>query len=105
MVRDYELTLVLRPQLEEESIASTVEKVKGWIEGEGGTVVRVDHWGRRRLAYLIRKEREGFYVFVLAQLDPAQVVRIERNIKLSEDILRHLFVRIEPESKPEAAAA
>ena len=105
MVRDYELTLILRSQLEEEGIASTIEKVKGWIEGEGGTVVRVDHWGRRRLAYLIRKEREGFYVFVLAQLDPAQVVRIERNIKLSEDILRHLFVRIEPESKPEAAAA
>ncbi len=104
MLRDYELTIVLRVGLEEEGLTALVDRVKGWVTAEGGNVVRTDHWGRRRLAYPIRKEREGYYVFMLVQTEPAQIVRVERNMRLSEDILRFLFVRVEEEPKPEAAA-
>jgi small subunit ribosomal protein S6 len=104
-MRDYELTFIVRSQADDEALNSTIDKVKGWIEADGGSVTRVDQWGKRRLAYPIKKEHEGHYVFMLAQLDMAQVVKVERNLRLAEEILRFLFVRVEEEpAKPEAAA-
>jgi len=93
--RDYEVTFVVRPQTEEEGLKNVIEKVRGWISADQGQVIKVDQWGRRRLAYPIEKQREGFYVYMQVQLDPASVKTLERNLQLSEDILRYLIVRVE----------
>jgi small subunit ribosomal protein S6 len=93
--RDYELTFVVRPQTEDDGLKNVIERVRGWISADQGQVVKVDQWGRRRLAYPINKQREGFYVFMQVQLEPASVKGIERNLELSEDILRYLIVRVD----------
>ncbi len=105
VLRDYELTFIVRPQVEEEALRGLVDKVKGWITAEGGAVDRTDMWGRRRLAYSIRKEREGQYVFMLTRTNPAQIAVVERSLRLQEEILRYLFVRVEAEPKPAEAPA
>lgn len=93
MKRDYELTFVTRVQEDDESLKAIVDKVRGWIDAGGGQVIKVDQWGRRRLAYPIDKQREGVYIFMQVQLEPANVKAIERNLELSENILRYLIVR------------
>ncbi len=93
MKRDYELTFVTRVQEDDESLKAIVDRVRGWIDAGQGQVIKVDQWGRRRLAYPIDKQREGVYVFMQVQLEPASVKTIERNLELSENILRYLIVR------------
>jgi small subunit ribosomal protein S6 len=92
-VQEYELTIIIHPDVAGEGVTAIVEKVGGWIEANDGKVTRVDDWGRRRLAYPIQKQREGHYTFFLVELPGSGVSELERNLGLSEEILRHLIVR------------
>ncbi len=92
-MRDYEFTFIIHPDLEDEGITDTVEKVAQFITEGGGQVTNTDHWGRRRLAYPIRKQHEGYYVLVQIQLDPKSLGELERRLKLQEEIIRYLLVR------------
>lgn len=92
-MRTYELTVILRPDLAEEALNEAVESVKAWIGADGNDVQRVDHWGRRRLAYAINDHREGHYVLFEVTIKPESIDEIERNLKLSDAILRYLLVR------------
>jgi small subunit ribosomal protein S6 len=93
--RPYEVTLVFRPDLDEAGFAGVVEKVKGWMTAAGGTITQTNVWGRRRLAYPINKLTEGQYVLFLAQLPAQALAGLEREFRLSEEILRFLIVRVE----------
>lgn len=94
-MRGYELTFIVRPELDEVGVAAVEDKVKGFVANNGGQVALVEHWGRRQLAYPIKKVGEGQYVFMRVQL-PAQAPReLERTLQLSEDVLRYLLVRDE----------
>jgi small subunit ribosomal protein S6 len=92
-MRDYEVAFIAQPDLDEASLNTLIEKTKGWITNSGGQVVKVDAWGRRKLAYSIRKQSEGQYVFITANLAPAATREIERNMRFTEQILRFLIVR------------
>jgi small subunit ribosomal protein S6 len=92
-VRNYELTFIIRPDVNEETLNATVEQVKKWLGDEGNEVQRIDHWGRRRLAYSIRDQREGHYVLFDVAMKPETIGEVERNLKLSDEILRYLLVR------------
>lgn len=94
-MRDYELGFILHPQVEQPDVTQAVERVKQYIATGGGEVTSVDVWGRRALAYSIRKQREGTYVFLQAQLDPQAVQSLERNLKLDEQVLRYLLLCLE----------
>jgi len=94
-MRRYELGLIIHPQVEQADVTQAVEKVGQHIVASGGEVTSVDVWGRRALAYPIRKQREGTYVFLQAQLDPSTLVGLERNLKLDEAVLRYLLIRLE----------
>ncbi len=94
-MRSYELGLVLQPTLEETEVTRLIEKIGQYLSTDGGNVTSVDIWGKRPLAYPIRKQREGIYVFLQAQIDPRKVEQLERNLKLDENILRHLVIHIE----------
>jgi small subunit ribosomal protein S6 len=92
-MRDYELTIVVRPDVEDTGLASLLDKVKGLITTAGGQGVQVEPWGRRHLAYPIKKIAEAQYFLIRAQL-PAQALReLERNLRLTEEVLRFLLVR------------
>ena len=88
----YELTYIVRPDLEDEAAPSVYETVNQWITAGDGSVDEPEVWGRRRLAYPIRNFHEGTYVLQRFQLPPEQITELERNLKLSEDVIRYLVV-------------
>lgn len=90
---DYELTLVLNPQMSEEETPATVDGVGRFIADKGGVVSEVNQWGKRRLAYPIKKLMEGNYVLVQFQLEPQKVVELESDLKLMSGVLRYLVVK------------
>ena len=92
-MRDYELAFIAQPDLVESSLNTLIEKAKGWISAAGGQVTKIDIWGRRRMAYAIRKQREGQYVFIQAQMLPTATHEVERSLRFTEQILRFLIVR------------
>jgi len=90
-MRDYELVFIVHPDLDDNAIAEIVEKVKGWITESGGAVVKEERWGKRRLAYPIRKQREGQYLFMQLQLSPAAAGTLGRNLRFLEPVMRFLI--------------
>jgi small subunit ribosomal protein S6 len=94
-VRDYELVLVVSPEAGDEGFPTTLDRVTSFIQERGGQIKDVDPWGRRRLAYPIRRFTEGFYAVTHFSIEPDQVRALEGNLDLAEDILRHLVVRQE----------
>jgi small subunit ribosomal protein S6 len=92
-MREYEVAFIAQPDLDESSLNTLIEKAKGWITNTGGQVAKVDVWGRRRLAYSIRKQKEGQYVIITANMAPSATREIERNMRFTEQVLRFLVVR------------
>jgi small subunit ribosomal protein S6 len=92
-MRQYELGLILHPEVEQADVTQAVDKIGQFVTAGGGEVTSVDVWGRRALAYPIRRQTEGTYVFLHAQLDPGALQDLERNLKLEEEILRYLLIR------------
>lgn len=92
-MRQYELTYIVHPQVDSEGLAAVIQEVTGVVEANGGAVQKVEPWGLRRLAYPIRKVREGQYVFMEITLSAKGVAELERALKLKEPILRYLIVR------------
>lgn len=92
-MRSYEIVFIVHPDLDENALNETVERVKGWITTQGGEVSKVDLWGKRQLAYPIRKRREGYYVLLETQMPGSAVAEVERNLRIHEPILRYLIVR------------
>lgn len=95
MKRAYELTFIVRLDgTDEATINNTVDQVRAWVEAdELGQVTKIDRWGRRKLAYEIDKQRDGFYVLFNANIEPKALLEIERNLNLAPYVLRYLFVR------------
>ena len=94
-MRDYELGFVIHPEVDQADVTEAVDKVGQYVTAGGGEVTSVDVWGRRSLAYPIRKQKEGTYVFLHTQLDPQAIKELERRLKLDEEVLRYLLIRLE----------
>lgn len=90
---DYEVALIIRPEVEDEGQEAIIERLSQILTADGGQVANVDKWGRRRLAYPINKVSEGIYYFIQGQFSASVLPELERNVKLSEDILRHMVLR------------
>jgi small subunit ribosomal protein S6 len=106
-VRDYELMVVLDPNLDDAAIEALNTRIQTLVTQRGGTVESVEPWGRKRLAYPIGRYRDGVYILSRLQLPPNAAVEIERALKLTESVIRHLLVRAEgltPAAAPAAAA-
>lgn len=93
-MRNYELMFIVHPDLDETAMSETVEKVSGWITGSGGTVTKVDLWGKRQLAYPIRKQKDGQYVLIQAQMEPTFGAELERNLRFQEPVMRFLLTKV-----------
>ncbi len=93
-MRNYELVLVINPQIADENVGAVTERVGQWIAASGGELVNTNPWGRRRLAYPIKDQREGTYVTPQFRMEPRATGELERSLKLSEDVLRYSLVRV-----------
>jgi small subunit ribosomal protein S6 len=94
-MRNYELVCIVHPDLDENAFKAVVEKVSGWVTETGGTVDKVDVWGRRRMAYHINKQREGQYVLLHLTMAPAATGQLERNIRFQESVIRSMLTVVE----------
>ncbi len=94
-MRKYEIIFIAQPDLDEENLNSVVEKIKGWIADGKGEVVSVDNWGKRRMAYRIRKQHDGQYVLITANLEPAAVKELSQNMRFVESIMRSMITVVE----------
>jgi len=92
-MRRYELMVILDPDLEERTIAPSLDQYLGVVRNGGGSVEKVDVWGRRRLAYEILKKSEGIYAVVDLTAEPDVVAELDRQLNLSEVVLRTKIVR------------
>lgn len=92
-MRHYELMVILDPDLEERTIQPSLDQFLGVIRQGGGTVEKVDVWGRRRLAFEIDKKVEGIYAVVDLQAEPAAVQELDRQLNLNESVLRTKVLR------------
>jgi small subunit ribosomal protein S6 len=102
-VRAYELIFIGDPELDQEALDATVERIQGVITANGGEIIKVDSMGRRRLAYPIKRRREGHYMLIHARLDNTAIAELERSLRLAEDVLRHMLVRLDEVAEPEGA--
>ncbi|MGZ3626060.1 MAG: 30S ribosomal protein S6 [Ktedonobacteraceae bacterium] len=98
MRRDYELGFILNPEVSEEQTSAILERIEKIVKNYDGQVVKVNQWGRRRLAYPIEHHRDGYYVFIDMILTPETVLELDRTLKVSEEVMRHLVKRRDPKA-------
>ncbi|HLA06232.1 MAG TPA: 30S ribosomal protein S6 [Anaerolineales bacterium] len=94
LMRNYELVCIVQPELDETAFKGAIERVQSWVTESGGSVDKVEVWGRRKLAYIIRKQREGQYVLLNLTLDPKSTSDLERNIRFLESVMRHMLTSV-----------
>jgi len=93
-LRDYELVFIVSPEVVEEEFDAAVDNISRFVTGKGGAILEVEQWGKRRLAYPIKHFGEGSYVLARFKLKPEHGRELEANLKISEDILRHLLIKL-----------
>ena len=99
-MRDYEVLYIVRADLDEDKVQDAVKRVNTLIQRSGGMPERTSLWGKRKLAYEVKHQKDGYYVLQDFQHDPDRIGELESGLKITEEVLRHLIVR-----KPEKAAA
>jgi small subunit ribosomal protein S6 len=93
--REYETIYILRPNTPNDGVAEVNAKIKGVIETMGGKIIKVDNWGKRRLAYEVAKERKGIYLYWLYLAQPGVVEEAERNLRMLDNVVRYLTVKVD----------
>ena len=93
--REYETIYILRPNTSNEGVAEINTRIKGVIEGMGGKIIKVDNWGKRRLAYEVAKERKGIYLYWQYLSQPGVVEETERNLRMLDNVIRYLTTKVD----------
>jgi len=101
-MRRYETIFIVKPNVAEDEIEAMTGKAVSTIEGDGGTIIRINNWGLKKLAYLIKKEYQGYYVYLDYAGVPASVAEIERIFRIDDRILKYLTVKLADSCDPEA---
>ena len=91
----YELVCIIHPDLDETAFKESIEKIRGWITDLNGTVDKMDVWGRRRMAYPIRKQREGQYVLFNATMPATSNAGLEQNLRFLEPLMRYMIIAVD----------
>src|SRR6266851_9312330 len=101
-LRDYEVLYIVRADFDDDKVQDAVKRVNTLIQRSGGSADRTNLWGKRKLAYEVKHQKEGAYVLQDFTLDPNRVPELEAGLKITEEVLRHLIVR-KPDKAPETA--
>ncbi|HEY8142473.1 MAG TPA: 30S ribosomal protein S6 [Kofleriaceae bacterium] len=99
-LREYETIYILRPDTQNDKVAEVNTKVKGIIESMGGVVLAVDNWGKRKLAYEIKKELKGIYLYWQYLATPGVVAEFERNMRMLDPVVRYMTIATERDVDP-----
>jgi small subunit ribosomal protein S6 len=94
-MRKYELVCIIHPDLDEAGFNGIIEKVKGWVGETGGSVDKVEIWGRKRLASIIRKQREGQYVLFNLSMPATAAATLDQNLRFQEPVIRYMITAVE----------
>jgi small subunit ribosomal protein S6 len=94
-MRKYELVCIVHPEQDETAFNGIIEKIKGWIVEAGGTVDKIDLWGRRTLAYMIRKQKEGQYVLLNISLPASATTALDQNLRYLEPVIRYMITVVD----------
>lgn len=92
-MHEYELVVVINPDVAEEDVPAAIDRLKGAVTSRGGEITEVTPWGRRKLAYPISRHSEGNYVVTQIRLDPGRAHELESGFAISDEVLRHLLIR------------
>lgn len=103
--RPYEIVIIVDSSLDDQVINSTVERSAAAVRSTGGTVNRVERWGRRKLAFEIAKKKEGYHAVLDTVAASDQVIEIERQLHLMDELLRHKIVKVSPRATNRSLAA
>lgn len=93
-LQDYELVFIVSPEASEESLENTIGSISQFISGKDGIISNVERWGKKTLAYPVEHFSEGNYVLTQFKINPARCKELEANLKISEEILRHLLIKL-----------
>jgi small subunit ribosomal protein S6 len=92
--QEYELVCILDPEMSDEDLETSANNITQYITGKEGMVDAVDKWGKKKLAYPIRHFIEGNYVLTKFKMSPARCKELEANLRISEDVIRHLLIKV-----------
>jgi small subunit ribosomal protein S6 len=95
--RIYEILFIADPNLGEPEVDTLASHVQGYVEKEGGKVQKVEKWGKKRLAYTVRRQREGYYVLLTVEGGALLVKEVERRIRVTDGVIRFITVRVDEE--------
>jgi len=93
-IRDYEMVVIISPEVVDEALDSVIDNVSRFITENGGTVSDIERWGKKKLAYPIKHFMEGSYVLTRFKLKPTLSKELEASLRISEEVLRHLLIRL-----------
>ena len=93
-LQDYELVLVVSPEVGEDALETVLKNVSQFITGKGGVISEEERWGKRKLAYPIKRSLEGNYVLTRCKMKPTWAKELDANLNISEDVLRHLLLKV-----------
>ncbi|MEF9863956.1 MAG: 30S ribosomal protein S6 [Christensenellaceae bacterium] len=91
----YESMYILKPEMEEEKRIALIDKFSSIVTANGGTIEKVDEWGKKRLAYPIQYINDGYYILMTFEAEPTLPAELERNYKISDDVLRYMVINLE----------
>ena len=91
-MREYEVVVIVQPDLDDTAFAEIVTRISGWIKDSGGEVSKTDVWGKRQLAYPIRKHTEGLYFLMNVKMAASFGVELDRNLRFLEPVIRYMLV-------------
>ena len=104
-MRQYELVVIISPAVTEEELPDAIERlIRRPVENRGGEVQEINQWGRRKLAYPIEKHLEGNYVLTQLRMEPQETKELERGFHISEELIRHLLIRLDENGTSATAA-
>ena len=101
----YEFIVLLKPDLTKEQIDVDVDRVRGVVEKAGGTIIKVNHWGKKKLAYEVKKHPKGYYIHFIFAVDPQAITELERTARILEDFMKFMTVKLEDKADIEAFLA
>lgn len=94
-MHNYELVFILQADLDEATLEAAVENVETLIKNSKGEIAKIDRWGKRKLAYPIRKMNEGYYCYMTFAYNPDEVAALKRTLGYNEQVLRSIIVRVD----------
>lgn len=104
-MKQYESIFVLKPEINDKKVNEQIEKVREFIEKNNGRITAVEKWGKKKLAYLVKKNRFGIYILIRFESEPGLISNLQRNYKLNEDIIRYMTVLYREIAKKSPASA